>query len=195
MLQVALGRNQLCADFGKFARDRPFRKVASKLAEIADVTDVVANSVLLHVVPAYMLAGKFLDELNALEHGSAVLPAAAQIVDFSRPGIPDEGLERGDHINAVNLIPHLFPFVTVYRIDIARNRDAHQIRKKAVQLHARVSGTCQAASSEDPHLQTEVPAIFLGHDVRRRLGGAEQGMKAAIYAAGLIDSMVVFPVR
>src|SRR5437867_12202672 len=117
MLQVALGRNQLCADFGKFARDRPFRKVASKLAEIADVTDVVANSVLLHAVPAYMLAGKLLDELNALEHGSAVLPAAAHILDLSRPGIPDEGLDRRDHINAVNLTPHLPPSATAHRLD------------------------------------------------------------------------------
>ena len=58
--------------------NRPFRIVQLHLAKIADVTNVIAFSVLVHILIHHRLPGNGLYNIERLQNGTAVLSSAAE---------------------------------------------------------------------------------------------------------------------
>src|SRR5213083_2649625 len=89
------------------ARDGPAGVMGLQFSQVAYVADVVPDAILLDVSPAHGLAGEVLDQTDAFQHRSAVLPAPAKVVDFARPRVFQEFFKRPDDVVAVDLIADL----------------------------------------------------------------------------------------
>src|SRR5260370_10315220 len=92
---------------------------------------------------------------------------------------------------AVDLVAHLLAVVADDGVWLPAHGPAHQVRQEAVQLDGAVPRTRETAAAEHAGLQPEVAAVFLSHDVRSHLAGAEQAVQAAIDATGLVDTTPV----
>src|SRR5918996_4384238 len=87
-------RMDLLEDGGGIVRDIPARVVSLRLAEIADVADVVAFAVLVGVFVDGLAARDLLGEGKGLEDRAAVAPPAADVVDLAGPWGVDEALDE-----------------------------------------------------------------------------------------------------
>src|SRR5260370_11550275 len=106
----------------------------------------------MDVLPVQLFAGQLIDFGDGLQHGDAVLTASAKIVDFTRPRIRGELFDSANNIVAVNVVAHLFGFVTEYGIGAAAKRHLDEIRQEAMKFHAGVRRAGKAAATEDADL-------------------------------------------
>src|SRR6266550_1966275 len=95
----------------------------------------------------------------------------------------------------VNIVAHLLALVAKNGISAAAECHLHQIRQKAMQLHAGVRWPRQAATSKNPYLHVEVAPIFLRDEIRRRFRSAEQRMQRLIDPTALGDTREIFRPR
>src|SRR5438105_4918557 len=77
------GDADLLEDVTQAARDGPTRVMHLQLGQIADVADVVALAVLLHVLVDHLLAGDSFGEGECFQNRAAIRTAAAQVIDLS----------------------------------------------------------------------------------------------------------------
>src|SRR5439155_12084041 len=110
----------------------PVRIMRLKLTHVADPPDVVADAVDFLVPPVYFFAADFLAHLDGFEHGTIAVPAAADVIDFAGARRPNEFRERFDEVETVDVVAHLFAFVTKDAVTPAADGANHQIRKKTV---------------------------------------------------------------
>src|SRR5215831_15793168 len=99
---------------------------------------MVADAILPDIFPVHFSAGQLLGLGNGLENGNAVLAATAEIIDLTGTGIGGELLDGANHVMAVNIVANLLCLVTKNRIGLAGNCHLHEVRKKAMELDARV---------------------------------------------------------
>ena len=163
-----------------------------QFSQVAYVADVVPDAILLDVSPAHGLAGEVLDQTDAFQHRSAVLPAPAKVVDFARPRVFQEFFKRPDDVVAVDLIADLFPFIPIYRVHLAVEANLDQVRKEAMELHAGVGRAGQTSPAKDPDSHSEIAAVFLSQDVCGRFGCSEERVQAPVNPAGFVYTVVVF---
>src|SRR6516165_9947716 len=114
--------------------DFPFGVMRLELGEIGDVTDVIADAILLDILPVHFSAGQLLNLANGLENGNAILAATAEIIDLSGTGISGELLYSANHVMPVNIVANLLCLVPKNRIGPGGNGHFHKVRKKAVEL-------------------------------------------------------------
>src|SRR5438067_124213 len=132
---------------------------------IADPPDVVADSVFLLVTPLQSSAADFLAQFDGFQDGAVAVPASADVVDFTNPRRADEFHKRFHQIKAVNVIPHLFAFVSEYTIRAVAYRTDHEVRKKSVLFCAGVRGASQTASAKGNGWHSEIATIFLHENI------------------------------
>src|SRR5688572_13163277 len=113
----------------------PVGKMATKLREIADVTNMITGPCDIRVDPIQFSTGQFLDASNAFQNGSAILPSAPEVINFAGSRIVCELHKCSNDIRRVNLVPHLFALIAKDGVGLARLRHFDQIGKKTVQLH------------------------------------------------------------
>src|SRR5208283_3433704 len=75
--------DDLAEDFVEGDGDTPVGIVGLELGEVGDVADVIADAVLIHILPVHFLAGHFCDLGDGFEDGNAVFAAAAEVVDLA----------------------------------------------------------------------------------------------------------------
>ena len=132
-----------------------------------------------------------LNFVDRLQHGNAVFAAAAEIVDLAATRIRRKFLDGADDIVAVDVVADLLALVAKNRIGTAGDGNLYEIGKKTVKLDAGMRRAGEASASENADFHAEIPAVFLGHQVRRGFGGAEERMQRAVDAAIFGDAVVV----
>src|SRR5260370_19677523 len=132
----AFRRNDLFDDGVQPACNFPIRIVVPEFPKIRDITNVIAFARFFHVAPVQLAPGHLLDLFDRFQHGNTVRAAATQVVHLAGPRLCSKLLEGAHHVMAVNLVAHLFALVAKNGILSATERDFHQIRQEAVQLHA-----------------------------------------------------------
>src|SRR6266404_6698841 len=102
---------------------------------------MISDSILLDIGPIHFLAGQLFNQLNGFQHRRTVITATANVVDLTWPWVLPKSFKRFDNVVTMNLIAHLFAFVTVDVVCPFGPGHLDQERKEPVQLDARVSGT------------------------------------------------------
>jgi len=89
----------------------------------------------------------------------------------------------------VDIVAHLFSFVSEYTILFAFEVAFHEIGKEAVQLHAGVVGASEATAAQAASRHVEIAAVFLHHHVGGDLGGAEERVFGLVDGERLGDAV------
>src|SRR5437867_1427728 len=151
------------------------------LAQIAVVTDVVSDAVLIDVPPLHRPACNFFDYSERLQDRASILFAAAEIINFRCARLfPKLEYETG-HVLGMNIVAELLTFVAEDLVLTSLEIAFGQITQKPVQFNTGVIGSCQTASAQTAGWHVVVPTILLDHDVSGELRGAEDGMVALVY--------------
>src|SRR5439155_22660961 len=103
-----------------------------ELSYVADPPDMVADAVVFFVCPLYFSAADFFAHLDCFQHGTVAMPTAAEIIDFSGARLPNELRKCFNEVEAMDVIAHLFAFVTKNAIRPARHDADHQVGKKTM---------------------------------------------------------------
>ena len=119
------------------------------------------------------LPGHLLDFGDGFEHGDAVLAAAAEVVDLAAAGIGGELLDRAHNVMTMNIVADLLALVAENGISAAGNGHLHEVGKEAMKFDAGVRRPGKATAAENTDFHAEIAAVFLSHQVCRRLGGAK----------------------
>src|SRR2546423_9532759 len=112
-----------------------------KLSDIADPPDVIADSILVFVFPVQFAAADFFTEIDRFQDRAIGVPPSADVVNFAGARRANEFGKRFHQIKAVNIIAHLFAFVSEYTIWPAGHGTDHKVGKKSVQLGSGMRGT------------------------------------------------------
>ena len=123
------------------------------------------------------------------------MAAPADVVNFAGARRANECGEGFDQIEAVNVVAHLFSFVTENAIRPAAHGADHQVGEKSVQLGAGVGRAGQATAAKTNRRHSEIAAVFLHQNVRRDFRRAEERMLRVIDAHGFGNSRLVFVAR
>src|SRR5436190_10537906 len=138
-----------------------------KTPHIADVPDVVANSIRFGVIPRQLPSGDFLAEFDRFEDGTVGVPAASQIVNLTSSRRAEKFPKRRDEIITMNVVAHLFSLVPKNTIWFSADRAFHQESKKTMQLGARMRWTGQTTPSKTSGIHSEITPILLHQQIRR----------------------------
>lgn len=166
-------------------RDVPTGVMLAHFGEIADVADVVADTVLIHVGVDLFAPGEFLDQGKRLQDGNRIGSTASDVINLRDPRGFDELLDETGDVVGVDVIAHLFALVAEDLVFAAFQVAADQIAEEAMQLDARVIRAGEAAATEAAGGHAEVAPVFLDHHVARYLGGAEEAV------LGLVDGEIL----
>jgi hypothetical protein len=74
--------------------------VRPDLVQVADVADVIARPILVHVLPTHRITDDRTDTRERLHNGAGVLTATPEIVDLCAPLSRDEGRDEAATSNA-----------------------------------------------------------------------------------------------
>ena len=163
-----------------------------ELAQIADVTYVIALARLIGVQPLDFPAAQILDPSNRFENGDAIAAPAPEVIDLAAPRIRSKCFHRGDDVVTMNVIPHLLAFISVDCVSAAGKCYAHEIRKESVQLDPAVIRSRQTAAAEDSDREIIIASIFLRHHIGGDFRSAEDRVHRTIDAKILRDAFEVF---
>src|SRR5437867_5396058 len=104
------------------------------------------------------------------------MAAAADVIDFSGAWCPNEFGECFDEIETVDVVAHLFAFVTENAVRPVGHNADHQIGKKTMQFRSCVCRPGETAATERNRGHPKIASVFLNENVRGDLGGAKEGM-------------------
>src|SRR4030095_12602914 len=105
--------------------------------------------------------------------------AAANVINFSAARRANEFQKCVDEVEAVNIIAHLFTFVSENAIRPALYCADHQIGKETVQLRTRVRWPSEAATAERNRRHSEIASVFLNQKIGGGLLCAANGVDTA----------------
>ncbi len=109
------------------ARDAPLRVVAFHFAQVAVITNVIADAVLFKVTALLRLASQFFDRRKGFPDGAGILFAAANVINLAGPGRLAEGQNEIGYVFGVNIIANLLPLVAEDFVLAAFDITAHKI--------------------------------------------------------------------
>src|SRR6266566_8008060 len=107
------------------------------------------------------MSANFFTEFNRFEYRTITMPAAADVINFPNARCANEFHECLDKIGAVNVVTHLFRFVSEDPIRPISYRADRQVRKKAVQLCAGLCRSSDATAAKGNCWHSEIGSIFL----------------------------------
>ncbi len=141
------GPTGLLKDLAKRHRNIPFREMTAALCEVANVADVIAFAVLVHILELHFLAADGSCNFKGFQYRDAVLPAAPEIVNLAAAGGFAELHDEPCHIMRVDVVPHLLALVAKDLIQAPFEIALHQATEEAMRLHTTVVWPRQAAST------------------------------------------------
>ncbi len=116
----------------------PIGEVRFHFAKVADIADVITNSIGIAECVIDAITAQLLDAVDALQNAGCIFTSAAQVIDFAWARVFGKRFEGTNDICAFDLIANLFAFVSKDRIGFAMNGDVNQIGEEAVQLDTRM---------------------------------------------------------
>src|ERR1700736_591236 len=168
---VSLGDSDvdLIEHFAQTVAKLPVWIIALKFADIADPPDVISDSVRFFVLPTQFFAADLLAKFDCFQHGTVGVPASADVVNLASPRCANELRERLDEIITMNVVAHLFPFVSEHAIGTIVHGADHQIGEKSVQFSAGMGWPGKAAAAQRNGRHSEIASVFLNQNVGSRL--------------------------
>src|SRR5205814_8403245 len=136
-----------------------------ELSHVADPPDVVADAIGFIVGPVQFFAADFFAHLDSLEHGTVAVPAASDVIDFPGARRANEFDECFNQVETVDVVAHLFAFVTENAVRPTGHSADHQIGKKTMQFRSRVRRSGETTAAERYRRHSEIAAVFLDQDV------------------------------
>src|SRR5215469_595631 len=135
--------------------DFPSGIVFLHFAQIAVVTDVIANPVLIDVPPVHLSAGDIGSHAECFQNRAGVGFAAAEIIDLGNTRRLPELIHEAGHILGMNVIAHLLAFVSEDFVLSPFDVALHQIAEESVQLYAGVirAGKTTAPQTASGHAE------------------------------------------
>src|SRR5437588_6622385 len=118
--------------------------------------------------------------------------AAADVINFSKARRPYELGEGFHEIEAMDIVAHLFAFISKNAVGPAAHCADHEIREKTVQLSAGVRRSSQATAAKTNGRHPEITSVFLHEKIGRSFGSAEEGMLRGIDTHRFGNSRLVF---
>jgi hypothetical protein len=94
----------------------PIWEISPELSQIGYIADVIAKTVSILVRPTDFGARHLFYHVDGLEDGDAVFSTAAQVVHLTRTGVAYELVESRYNIAAMNIVPDLFAFISIYLV-------------------------------------------------------------------------------
>ncbi len=182
--KTGIGLDNLADGFLERNGDVPSGVVVPHLGEIGDVADVVADAVFVEILEDLRLASDAFGDGEGFEDGAGVGTAAPDVVDFGDAGCTDEGGDELGDVVGVDVVADLLPFVAEDFVFPAFEVALHEVGQKAMQFDPAVVGTGEAAAAQAAGGHSEIPAVFLDHDICRHLGRAEERV------LGLVDGKI-----
>src|SRR5215470_5961432 len=122
---LSMVSNDLAENFVQADGDFPIRVVGLEFAQIGDVANVVTLAVFLDILPIHFLAGQAFQFGNGFEHGDAVCPATAEVVDLAATRIRGELLDGSDDIVTMNVVTNLLALIAEDRVRATGNGHFH----------------------------------------------------------------------
>src|SRR5881296_199371 len=173
---------------------RPGWIMGLELSDIADVPDMFADTVLVPVDDAYLVAGARLQEVDGLKHRAVRVAPATRVVDLAWPRITVVMPEHVDDVVGVKVVTDLLPLVPEHLVGQTGDGTPGQVGKEAVHLGRRVpwTGDAPAAKAHRPH--AKVATVLLDEDIGGQLGSPEKGMLRLVEGHALIDAMLAIKV-
>src|SRR5438552_6097355 len=120
------------------------------------------------------------------------MTAAADVIDFSGTRRANEFRKCFDQIETVDVVAHLFAFVTKNTVRPAAHGADHKIGKKTVQFRPGVRGSGETTATERYRGHSEITSVFLNENVTSNLGRAKKRMLRVIYAHRFSDARLDF---
>jgi hypothetical protein len=96
---------------------------------------VIALADLIHTTPDQLTTRHLLDSFNGLEHGNAVFPTSAKVVDLAGPWFGSKLLDGPYHVAAMNVVANLFAFVSKHGITPTAHGRFHEVGEKPVKFY------------------------------------------------------------
>ena len=93
---------------------------------------MVALSILVDVFIIHLFPGDFGDETECFEDRNGVLPAATKVIRFSHARGPNEFVHKAGNVQRMDIIPHLFAFVTEDLVGLTFQVAFDQIAEEAM---------------------------------------------------------------
>src|SRR6266545_688680 len=91
----------------------PFRIVGVDVAQVANIANMIANTVLVNILHPQLLANQFLEARDCVDHRNAVVSPAAEVVDRGDARAVVERLEERTDIVRVDVVAYLLALVAV----------------------------------------------------------------------------------
>jgi hypothetical protein len=170
--------------------DAPIRIVRSHLPEITVVADVVPDPVFVDIGMYLGFPSYGFHKFEGFEDRAGVPLATTKVVDFRDPrGIQKTMYELRD-VQGMDIVPDLFAFIPEDLVFPAFQVAFDEVTQEAMEFHAGMVRPGQASAAQTTGGDTEIPPVFLDHDIRGHFGGTEQGVFALIDGKGLCDAML-----
>src|SRR4029077_12859604 len=106
------------------------------------------------------------DKIKRLQNRYRIFSATAQIVNLADPRLADKFTYEAHHIERMDVISNLFPFVAKDLIGFSFQIALDQVTEEPVQFDAGVVWSRYTATAETTGGHLEVAAILLDHHVR-----------------------------
>src|SRR6516165_2608720 len=158
----------------KVLADAPLGIMRPQLGQIGDVADVITVSARTYIFVLHRFARNFAYGLERLQDRNRVLSSAPDVVNFCRAGSRDEAFDEPSDIEAMDVIANLLSLVTENTVRAPFKVALYQITQETVELDSAVIWPRQTSAAQTTRGHSEVPSIFLHHNVCSHLGCAKQ---------------------
>ena len=101
---------------------------------------MIATTILFVVNKIYFLAGIRLDLLKTLKDRTVALHASSNVINLANAWVFNETLDGRRNVNTVDLVAHLFSFVSKDRITLAPNGDLDAVAQKPLEFDTAMVG-------------------------------------------------------
>jgi hypothetical protein len=172
--------------------DAPIRIVRSHLPEVTVVADVVSNPVFIDVSMDLGVARYGFHKFEGFEDGTRVPFAPAKVINFGNPRGIQKTMDELRYVQGMDIVPDLFAFIPEDLVFPAFQVAFDEVTQEAMEFHAGVVRAGQAAPPKTTGGDSEIPPVFLNHDIRGHFGGTEQGVFALVDGKGLGDAVFIF---
>lgn len=165
----------------------PIRVVTLEFLNVANVPNVVTDTVVLKVGEIELVSRERLTDSNRLQHGAVRMATPTHVVNFSHAGIFVEVYECRNQIMGVNIVPDLLSLVSEDPVGPSFHDALHEISQETMELGSGMGGTGETTAAEHAGLHPKIPAIFLHQNIGGHLAGPKQGVLALINRHRLVD--------